>query len=102
MKFRVSQVFETLGDPCSNTFATREEAEAAADKLRGEIAAFVSGMDTPDTEDDGTIDGSIPMGYSLELDAWEHAVALANGSDTYGKTAAAYIATKAVTIEVVE
>jgi hypothetical protein len=98
MKFRVSQGFETLGDPCRKTFETLEAAEAAADKLRGEIAAFVSGMDTPDAEEDGTI----PTGFSLELDAWARAVALSDGSDTYGKAAGAYIAEHAVTIEVVE
>jgi hypothetical protein len=97
MKFRVSQVFETLGDPCSNTFATREEAEAAAARLHVEIAAMVAGMDTPDAED-----GMIPTGYSTELDAWARAVEFSDGSETFGKTAAAYIATKAVTIEVVE
>jgi hypothetical protein len=102
MKFRVSQGFETLGDACGKTYETLEAAEAAADKLRGEIAAMVAGLETPDTEDDGTIDGSIPMGYSLELDSWEHAVALADGADTYGKAAGEYIAEQAVTIDVVE
>jgi len=37
MKFRISQGFETLGDPCGETFETREAADAAAAKLRGEI-----------------------------------------------------------------
>jgi hypothetical protein len=96
MKFRVSQGFETLGDTCGKTYDTREEAEVAAAKLHVEIAAMVAGMDTPDAED-----GLIPTGYSSELDAWARAVEFADGSDTYGKTAAAYIATKAVKIEVV-
>jgi hypothetical protein len=101
MKFRVSQGFETLGDTCGKTFETLEAADAAAEKLRKEIAAMVAGLETPDTEDDGTIDGSIPMGYSLERDAWEHAVALADGADTYGNSAGEYIAEQAVMIEVV-
>jgi hypothetical protein len=101
MRYRVSQGFETLGDSCRKTYETREAAEAAAEKLRGEIAEMVSRLDTPDVEDDGTIDGTIPTGYSLELDAWAHAVALADGAATYGNAAGAYIAKQAVTIDVV-
>jgi hypothetical protein len=98
MRYRVSQGFETLGDPCRKTFETREGAEAAAAKLRVKIADFVAGMDTPDAEEDGTI----PTGYSSELDAWAHAVDIADGAETYGKFAGAYIAKQAVTIDVVD
>jgi hypothetical protein len=98
MKFRVSQGFETLGDSCSKTYETREEAEVAAARLHVEISEMVAGMDTPDADEDGLI----PTGYSTELDAWARAVEFSDGSGTYGKTAAAYIATKAVTMEVVE
>jgi hypothetical protein len=97
MRYRVSQGFETLGDPCRKTYETREAAEAAAAKMHVEITEMVAGMDTPDADD-----GMIPTGYSTELDAWARAVEFSNGSETFGKTAAAYIATKAVTIEVVE
>jgi hypothetical protein len=97
MKFRVSQGFETLGDTCGKTYETLEAADAAADKLRGEISEMVSRLDTPDAEEDGTI----PTGYSTELDAWAHAVALADGAATYGNAAGEYIARQAVTIEVV-
>jgi hypothetical protein len=40
-------------------------------------------------------------GYSNECKAWMHAGTMADGSDTYGKAAGAYIAEQAVTIEVV-
>jgi hypothetical protein len=96
MKFRVSQVFETLGDTCGKTFETREAAEAAAAMLREEIADMVSEWAPPEAEWE-TSDG-----YSNECKAWMHAGTLADGADTYGNTAGEYIAEQAVKIEVVE
>ena len=97
MKFRISQGFETLGDPCAASFETREAAEAAAVTLRGEIAEMVAGWETPDSDDE-----SSPTGYSNEIEAWAHAVSLAAGARTYGAEAGAYIAEQAVEIEEVE
>lgn len=97
MKFRISQGFETLGDPCAEMVDTREAAEAAAAKLRGEIAEMVAGWETPDADDE-----TRPTGYSNEIEAWAHAVSLADGASTYGAAAGAYIAEQAVEIEEVE
>ena len=94
MKFRISQGFETLGDPSAETVETREAAEATAVKLRGEIAEMVAGWETPDIDDD-----SSPTGYSNEIEAWAHAEALAGGASTYGREAGEYIAEQAVEIE---
>jgi len=94
MKFRISQTFETLGDPCAETFDTREAAEAAASKMRGEIAEMVAGWATPDADDERR-----PTGYSNEIAAWAHAVNLADGAPTYGREAGEYIAEQAVEIE---
>ena len=74
MKFRISQGFETLGDPCAETVESREAAEAAAAQLRGEIAEMVAGWETPDSDDETS-----PTGYSTEIDAWAHAATLAAG-----------------------
>ena len=93
MKFRISQGFETLGDPGAETVETREAAEAAAAKLRGEIAEMVAGWETPDADADS------PTGYSNEIEAWAHAVSLADGASTYGREAGEYIAEQAVEIE---
>ena len=94
MKVRISQTFETLGDPCAETFDTREAAEAAASKMRGEIAEMVAGWATPDADDERR-----PTGYSNEIAAWAHAVSLADGAPTYGREAGEYIAEQAVEIE---
>jgi len=93
MKYRISQVFESLGDPSAATVKTREAAEAAAAKLRGEIAEMVAGWDAPAADDE-----SHPTGYCNEIDAWAHAANLANGAK-YGADAGAYIAEQAVEIE---
>ena len=95
--FRISQTFETLGDPCAETFDTREAAEAAASKMRGEIAEMVAGWATPDADDERR-----PTGYSNEIAAWAHAVSLADGAPTYGREAGEYIAEQAVEIEEIE
>lgn len=97
MTFRISQGFETLGDPCAETVETREAAEAAAAELRGEIAEMVAGWETPDADDE-----SSPTGYSNEIEAWAHAVGLADGGRTYGTAAGAYIAEQAVMVEEIE
>lgn len=97
MKFRVSQQFETLGDPCAETVETREAAEAAAAKMRGEIAAMVAGWETPAADDETS-----PTGYADEIAAWAHAATLADGAATYGQSAGEYIAEQAVEIEEVE
>jgi len=94
MKFRISQGFETLGDPCVATVETREAAEVAAAKLRAGIAEMVAGWETPDADDENS-----PTGYINEIEAWEHATALAGGAATYGQTAGEHIAEKAVEIE---
>ncbi len=97
MKYEVRQAFETLGDPCSEIFATLEAAEAAASKMRGEIAEMVAGWATPDADDERR-----PTGYSNEIAAWAHAVSLADGAPTYGREAGEYIAEQAVEIEEIE
>ena len=93
-KFRISQTFETLGDPCAETFDTREAAALAASKMRGEIAEMVAGWATPDADDERR-----PTGYSNEIAAWAHAVSLSDGAPTYGREAGEYIAEQAVEIE---
>jgi len=99
MKYEISQSFETLGDPCSEIFASREEAEAAAEKLRAAIAEEVAGWKIPDDAD------IRQTGYLSEIEAWEHAADLAeaegNGG-TYGLAAGAYIAEQAVEIEEID
>ncbi len=97
MKFIVSQGFESLGDPCAETFETREAAEAAAAKLRDGIAEMVAGWETPPADDE-----SSPTGYSNEVEAWAHAVTLADGASTYGREAGDYIAEQAVEIEEID
>jgi hypothetical protein len=101
MKFRISQTFETLGDPCGDpcgdTFETREAAVAAAARLRDEIAEMVAGWETPDADDETS-----PTGYTTEAAAWAHAVTLADGAATYGQAAGEYIAQQAVEIEEIE
>jgi hypothetical protein len=97
MKFRISQGFETLGDPCGETVETREAAEAAAATLRAGIAEMVAGWETPDADDETS-----PTGYSNEIEAWAHATTLADGAATYGQAAGEYIAEQAVEIEEVE
>ena len=97
MKFRISQGFETLGDPCAETVESREAAEAAAAKLRGEIAEMVAGWETPAADDETS-----PTGYSNEIKTWAHAATLADGGSTYGAAAGAYIAEQAVEIEEIE
>ena len=94
MKIRISQGFETLGDPSAETLDAREAAEAAAAKMRGEIAEMVAGWATPAADDE-----SMPTGYSNEIAAWAHAVSLADGASTYGAAAGEYIAEQAVEIE---
>jgi hypothetical protein len=97
MKYRISQGFETLGAPCAQIVETRDAAEAAAAKLRGEIAAMVAGWETPDADDETS-----PTGYSNEIMAWARAASLADGASTYGAAAGAYIAEQAVMIEEIE
>lgn len=97
MKYEVRQSFETLGDPCAETFETREEAEAAAEKLRAAIAEAVAGWKIPD-------DDIRQTGYLNEIEAWEHAADLAEaeGNGTYGAAAGEYIAEQAVEIEEID
>ena len=105
MKYRVYQGFETLGDPCGETFDTRAEAEDAARKFEALIASDVAKMSTPDEREDRT-------GNSSEIEAWEAAADLAGvsydddgeriGPETYGVQAGQYIAQQAVEIEEVE
>ena len=97
MKYKISQGYETLGDPCTETVETREAAEAAAAKLRGEIVEMVAGWETPPADYE-----SRPTGYSNEIEAWAHAVTLADGAATYGAAAGEYIAEQAVEIEELE
>lgn len=93
-QFRISQGFETLGDPSAETVETRAAANLAAGKLRGEIAEMVAGWETPDADV-----ASSPTGYSNEIAAWEHAAILADGASTYGREAGEYIAEQAVEID---
>ena len=90
MKYTAKQTFETLGDPCSETFPTIESAEAAADILSADLAAMVAGWEIP--EDDS------PTGFGREIEAWEHARELSDGGQTYGQAAGEYIAGQAVEI----
>jgi hypothetical protein len=94
MKYRISQTFETLGEPCAKTFKSLSAAEAAAEKLRGEIANMVAGFATPDPDAYRST-----TGYANEIAAWAHAEALADGATTYGHEAGEYIAEQAVEIE---
>lgn len=94
MKFKISQVFEALGDPCVAYAETREAAEAAAAKLRGEIAKMVAGWE-PNADDERS------SGYSNEIVARAHAARLADAG-TYGAAAGAYIAEQAVEIQETE
>jgi len=108
MKFRISQTFETLGDNCEKTVATREAAEAWAETLRVTIAEMVAGWETPaEYAGPGT-------GWAKEVAAWEKAEDIAGvtydeegmrekgSAETYGEAAGAYIAEKAVEIEEIE
>lgn len=103
MKYIVSQNFETLGDPCAETFATREAAEKAAAEFRAMIAAEVAEMDTPQAQSSG-------LGHSKDIEAWAEAHEICGWewdceSDTpkgpakYGREAGEYIASQAVVIE---
>lgn len=107
-KYTVSQTFETLGDPAASTHNTREEAEAAAEVLRGQLAEWIAGMETPDTYEVS------PCGFSNEIAAWRYADETAGvrydsaGNRTpdsptiYGERAARQLAEQAVSIEEVE
>ena len=106
MKYIVTQTFETLGDPCAETHATREAAEIAAASFRALIADEVSEMSTPTAPPSG-------LGNSDEISAWEEAHSLAgwkwdhendcgSGPAKYGRAAGEYIASRAVSIEEVE
>lgn len=98
MKYEIRQSFETLGDSGAEIFETREEAEAAAEKLRAAIAEDVAGWKIPDDAD------CHQTGYINEIEAWEHATDLAEaeGNGTYGAAAGEYIAEQAVEIEEIE
>lgn len=105
MKFIVSQTFETLGAPCTETFDSREAADAAAAKLREEIAGMVSDWETPEH------DNPEKTGSTSEIAAWTQAEELAGvefddagdrtpeSPKTYGIIAGRHIASKAVSIE---
>ncbi len=94
MKFRVSQRFERLGDPCAETFDTREAAEAAAEKLRAEIAAEVAGWEILETSRD--------TGWADEVKAFFDAACIAGDAETYGTEAAQFIAEAAVEIDEID
>ena len=105
MKFIVSQTFDTLGDPCEETFHSREAADVAAGKLSEIIAVMVSDWETPEHDD------SQKTGFIGEIDAWTQAEELAGvefddagdrtpeSPKTYGIIAGRHIASKAVSIE---
>jgi hypothetical protein len=97
MKYRISQTHERIGDPCSTVVATSREAEAAADKLRTDIAEMVAGWKIDPV-------GPQATGWSDEVSVWQHAEELAeeDGGTTYGKRAGDYIANNAVCIEEIE
>lgn len=97
-RYRVSQTFETLGDPCAEAAATREAAEVAAAVLRDVIADMVAGWATPDAGGDTGPD----TGWANEVEAWNQAAAMADGQETYGRAVGEYIAEQAVTIEEIE
>ena len=92
MKFRVSQTFERLGDWCAQLFATSAEAEAAAEKLKAEIAAEVAQWDIPECP--------CNLGWSHEVAAFQEAADIAGeDAETYGMEAGQFIADMAVEIE---
>lgn len=106
MKFTVSQTFETLGDPCAESFETREEAEAAAVAMRRDIAAMVAKWETPSERP------TRKTGFTAELGAWNEALEIAGvayDADTstvtadspmvYGIEAGEHIANLSVMIE---
>jgi len=103
MKYIVTQTFETLGDPCSETHSTRESAEKAAAGFREEIAKMVAEMDTPMSRPSN-------LGNSNEIEAWAEAHELAGwewnyendepkGPAKYGRKAGEYIAKQSVEIQ---
>lgn len=94
MKYQVSQTFETLGDTCATIHETREAAERTASALRAELAAMVAAIETDGSEDS--------LGFAHEVEAWAEARELADGAETYGAEAGAYIAGQAVTIDEVQ
>ena len=95
MKFRVSQTFERLGDWGAQLFATRAEAEDAAEKLQAEIAAEVARWDIPEHP--------CNVGWSHEVDAFQEAADIAGeGAEIYGTEAGQFIAEAAVEIEQIE
>lgn len=108
MNYKVSQTYETLGDPAAETFPTRGEAEAGAVRMRGEIAAMVAEWETPASFNDHR------GGCIHESEAWDEAERLAGveyGEDgdrtasspkKWGLVAGEYIAGEAVEIEEIE
>jgi len=103
MNYIVSQTFETLGDPCTENYATREEAENAACELRALIADMVANMATPTSAPSN-------LGNSTEIEAWNKAHELcgwqwdeesddSTGPAKYGQEVGKYIADQSVTIE---
>lgn len=101
----VNQTFETLGDPCRETFTRRRDAERAANRLRRAVAEMVADWETPACYDPH------PAGFSKEIEAWKSAEETAgvtyddNGDrtadspETYGREAGEEIADAAVQIE---
>lgn len=95
MKYQVSQRFERLGDPCAQLFATSAEAEAAAEKLRAEIATEVAGWEILETSRD--------TGWADEVEAFFDAACIAgDDAETYGTEAAQFIADAAVEIDEID
>jgi len=93
-KYTVSQTFETLGQPCPETFDTLAEAEAAAEETKAWIADWVASMDNDPIEGE--------CGFANEIDAWRQAQHLAGDATTLGAAAGKFIADLAVSIEEAE
>ena len=104
----VSQTFESLGDPCTETFTRKRDAERAAERLRRDISEMVAEFETPDRyRTDET-------GFLGEIEAWRAAAEIAGveydeygnrtaaSPKTYGREAGDYIAHSAVSIEIEE
>lgn len=104
-QYIVSQVFETLGDPCKETYETEAEAEVAADVTRAALAKMVAGWETPFNRE------SNRTGYSNEIQAWKEAEEIAklkydddgnrtrSSRKTWGRKVGKFIADNAVEIE---
>jgi hypothetical protein len=105
MKYIVSQTFEGLGDPCRTQWDTREQAEAEAASLRECIAKMVAEWDVPVEREHSR------TGWANEIETWNNMAKIAgveyddednltaDSPQTWGMTAAAWLADQAVTIE---